>query len=66
MLKGKLIKLTQIEEMDLPKFCDWRNSPSVRHLVYWITNITNRKQGNRKWVLTIRKYVKNLRDGLKG
>jgi len=27
MLKGKLIQLKQIEENDLEKFRDWRNSP---------------------------------------
>lgn len=46
MLKGKLIKLTQIEEMDLPKFRDWRNSSFVRRCVreYRPLNMQNQKQ----------------------
>ena len=30
MLQGKYVVLRQIEESDLPKFRDWRNSPSIR------------------------------------
>lgn len=46
MLKGKLVKLSQIEESDLPKFRDWRNSPFVRNYVreYRPLNMQNQKQ----------------------
>ena len=30
MLGGKSVRLRQIEESDLPKLCDWRNSPYIR------------------------------------
>ena len=46
MLNGELIKLCQIEESDLPKFRDWRNSPFVRNYVreYRPLNMQNQKQ----------------------
>ena len=33
MLKGEIVELNQIEESDLVKFRDWRNSPYVRNYV---------------------------------
>ena len=46
MLKGKIIELCQIEESDLAKFRDWRNSPYVRNYVreYRPLNMQNQKQ----------------------
>ena len=46
MLKGKIVELCQIEESDLSKFRDWRNSPFVRNYVreYRPLNMQNQKQ----------------------
>lgn len=46
MLNGKIVKLCQIEESDLPKFRDWRNSSFVRNYVreYRPLNMQNQKQ----------------------
>jgi len=46
MLKGETIQLKQIEEDDLAKFRDWRNSPYVRNYVreYRPLNMENQKQ----------------------
>ena len=46
MLKGKLVELCQIEESDLAKFRDWRNSSFVRNYVreYRPLNMQNQKQ----------------------
>jgi len=46
MLKGKLVELKQLEESDLAKFRDWRNSPYIRNYVreYRPLNMLNQKQ----------------------
>lgn len=46
MLKGKLVELCQIEELDLEKFRDWRNSSFIRNYVreYRPLNMQNQKQ----------------------
>ena len=46
MLEGKYVKLRQIEESDLPKLCDWRNSPCIRVYTreYRPLNMLNQKR----------------------
>jgi len=55
MLKGKLIRLKQIEKADLSQFRDWRNSPYIRNYTreyrplnmlnqeQWLESLTNNK-----------------------
>ena len=46
MLEGKNVELRQIEESDLPKLRDWRNSPYIRAYTreYRPLNILNQKK----------------------
>jgi RimJ/RimL family protein N-acetyltransferase len=46
MLEGKHVRLRQIEELDLPKLRDWRNSPYIRAYTreYRPLNMLNQKK----------------------
>ena len=46
MLEGKYVRLRQIEESDLPKLRDWRNSPYIRAYTreYRPLNMLNQKR----------------------
>lgn len=46
ILEGKYIRLRQIEEKDLPRFRDWRNSPWIRAYTreYRPLNMLNQKE----------------------